>query len=65
MEWKVYEESFNSKSKGVISWLEEEFAKLRTGRVLPSALDHIKVDAYGDLQQLKTLQMFLLPNQEF
>lgn len=55
MEWKTYEDSFVNKSKGVLNWLEEELCKLRTGRVLPSALDHIKVDAYGDLQPIKNI----------
>lgn len=55
MEWKVFEDNFSEKAKNVINWLEEEFAKLRTGRVLPSALDHLKVEAYGELQPIKNI----------
>ncbi|MGL4950750.1 MAG: ribosome recycling factor [Mycoplasma sp.] len=49
MEWKVYEQSFIEKSKSVFEWLDNEYSKLRSGRITSSVLDHIKVDAYGEL----------------
>ncbi len=52
MEWKLYEQQFLDKSKPVFDWLQDEFSKLRSGRVTPAVLDHIKVDAYGELQPL-------------
>jgi ribosome recycling factor len=33
-------------------YLEEEYFKIRTGRILPSFFDGIKVEAYGDLMPL-------------
>ncbi|MGL4948376.1 MAG: ribosome recycling factor [Mycoplasma sp.] len=55
MEWKIYEESFVEKAKHVTDWLNSEYSKLRTGRVTASALDHIKVDAYGEMTAISNI----------
>lgn len=55
MEWKIYEQSFLERSKHIFDWLENEFSKLRTGRITSSALEHIKVDAYGELSPINNI----------
>lgn len=55
MEWNFYEKGFSEKADHVIKWLQDEFSKLRTSRITPTALDHIKVDAYGELQPIKNI----------
>ncbi len=55
MEWKQYEEQFVEKAKPVFDWLQDEFGKLRSGRITPAVLDHIKVEAYGELQPIKNI----------
>lgn len=55
MEWKNYEQKFNDKLTPVFNWYEQELAKLRTGKVTAMVLDHIKVDAYGELQPINQI----------
>ncbi len=61
MEWKLYEEQFIEKSKHVFDWLQDEFGKLRSGRVTPAVLDHIRVDAYGEAQPIKNIANISCP----
>lgn len=61
MEWKNYEDKFDEKSKNTFEWLENEFSKIRTGRVLPNVLDHVKVESYGELVPLQSVANISVP----
>ena len=39
--------SFESRAAEIVTWLEREFASIRTGQATPGLLDGIKVTAYG------------------
>lgn len=39
--------SFDSRTKGIIEWLQKEFSAVRTGRATPTLLDSIQVESYG------------------
>ena len=55
MDWKTYEQKFEEKSLPIFAWYEQELAKLRTGKVTAVVLDHIKVEAYGELQRINQI----------
>lgn len=55
MEWKQYEKDFNDRCLHVKSWLEQEYAKLRTGKVTGVALEHIRVNAYDELVPINNI----------
>ncbi len=55
MLWKDYENQFNEKAKSVFNWYEQELFKLRTGKVTATVLDHIKVEAYDELQPINQI----------
>lgn len=38
---------FETKGKGIIAWLQQEYSGIRTGQAAPAILDSIKVDSYG------------------
>lgn len=61
MELKVYQEKFEEKSKTVFLWLENEYFKIRTGRVSGNALDEIKVDSYGTLVPINNVANISVP----
>lgn len=46
---------FEEKSKEVISWLEAEYAGIRSGQATPAILDGIKVQSYGSLVSLNQI----------
>ncbi len=48
-------EKFKSESAKVLSHLHAEFAKLQTGRASAALVDGVPVEAYGQLQPLKTV----------
>lgn len=43
---------FNTKAKGVESWLQNEYQNIRTGRSSASFLDQVRVEAYGELSPI-------------
>lgn len=55
MDWKVYEDELNAKNEKAFEWLNNEFFKLRTSRITPNVLDHIKVEAYDELMPINQL----------
>lgn len=51
---------FNIRGKGIVEWLEKEFASIRTGRATPMLLDLISVESYGTrvpVQQVGTVNV--------
>ncbi|MGL4952076.1 MAG: ribosome recycling factor [Mycoplasma sp.] len=61
MDWKNYETMFLTNSEHVYTWLDSEFSKLRTGRVSPTVLESLKVDAYGDMTPLRDVANISTP----
>ncbi len=47
--------AFQQSSQKVIAHLKGEFAKLQTGRASASVIEHVPVEAYGQMQPLKHL----------
>lgn len=45
--------SFQQEMAKVIAYLQSEFAKLQTGRANASLVEHVPVEAYGQMQPLK------------
>lgn len=43
---------FETRSKGVIDWLSNEYTGIRTGQAAPALLDSVKVESYGALVPL-------------
>ncbi len=39
--------SFETRTAGIITWLQGEYVGLRTGRATPALLDSVRVEAYG------------------
>jgi ribosome recycling factor len=39
----------------IVSWLKEEYSRVRTGRAAPSILDHVQVDVYGSKMPINQL----------
>lgn len=52
MEWSQLQEQFELEAIEPIEWMQNEFKKIRSGRVSLSILDNVKVSAYGDLLDL-------------
>ena len=51
---------FNTRGEEIVSWLEREFASIRTGRATPMLLDLIQVESYGTrvpLQQVGSMSV--------
>ncbi|GMO13436.1 MAG: ribosome recycling factor [Mycoplasmoidaceae bacterium] len=48
-EWNVLKDEFEMYSSDAMDYLNNEFFKIRTGRITPSIFDGIKVEAYGAL----------------
>lgn len=38
---------FEERAKGIVEWLEKEYASIRTGQATPALLDSIQVESYG------------------
>lgn len=43
---------FETKMKGVITWLEGEYTGVRTGQATPALLDSVKVENYGSMMPI-------------
>ena len=51
---------FTKRGEGIIAWLENEYASIRTGRATPALLDSVQVESYGarvPLQQVGSLSV--------
>jgi len=48
-------ESFKKEVEKVLHFLHAEFAKLQTGRASAALVEHIDVEAYGQIQQLRAV----------
>jgi ribosome recycling factor len=46
------DQTYESRLKEVISWLQKEFATIRTGQATPVLLDGVKVESYGSFMPL-------------
>ncbi len=46
MEWKVYEEFYQTEFEKKKAWLENEYSKIKTGRANPAILDSVRVNYY-------------------
>ncbi|HLD71482.1 MAG TPA: ribosome recycling factor [Candidatus Peribacteraceae bacterium] len=46
---------FQQEGQKILQFLQNEYAKLQTGRANAALIEHIEVDAYGQKQQLKTI----------
>lgn len=60
MEWNQLQEQFELEAIEPIEWMNNEFKKIRSGRVSLSILDNVKVMAYGEamnLNQIANLQI--------
>ena len=55
MEWSELQEQFELEAIEPIEWMNEEYKKIRSGRVSISILDNVKVNAYGELMNLNQL----------
>lgn len=38
---------FESRTKDIVNWLQQEFTGIRTGQAAPAILDSVKVESYG------------------
>lgn len=48
VDWKVLNEEFELGTLEVNEWLQNEFAKINSGRVNPNMFNNLKVQAYGE-----------------
>lgn len=46
---------FTQKSKGIVDWLVNEYATIRTGQASPALLDGVKVESYGTHMSLNQI----------
>ena len=59
MEWNMLKAEFDKNSQPVFTYLQNEFAKINSGRVNPNMFNQLKVQAYGEwtpLMQLANVQ---------
>ena len=47
-----------------VSSLEDSFRRIRTGRAVPSMLDHVHVEAYGASMPLKQVASITMPEPQ-
>ncbi len=50
---------FKSASEGTLSWLQKDYASLRTGRSTPTILDSVMVEAYGSKVSINSVASVL------
>ncbi len=50
---------FKTTSEGTLTWLQKEYASLRTGRATPTVLDGVLVDAYGSKVSINSVASVL------
>jgi len=55
MEWNTLKAEFDRNSQSVFTYLQNEFAKINSGRVNPNMFNSLRVDAYGDKMPLMQL----------
>ncbi|MDR3330324.1 MAG: ribosome recycling factor [Mycoplasmataceae bacterium] len=55
MEWNTLKEEFELEASIVIDWLNDEYARIRSGRVSLNILDVVKVEAYGEVMSLNQI----------
>ncbi len=58
---KNFEKSVETEMDPQIKHLEKELLKIRTGRAHPSLIEHLKVEAYGSVMQLKEVAAISAP----
>lgn len=54
--------SFQQAAAKILTHLKGEFAKLQTGRASAALVDHITVEAYGEIQPLRSLASIAVPD---
>ena len=45
-----------------ITYLKNEYSRLQTGRASPALVEHLKVEAYGSMQPLKSMASISVPD---
>jgi ribosome recycling factor len=43
----MYMIDFENRTKGIVTWLQQEFSGIRTGQASPALLDSVRVENYG------------------
>ena len=59
---QLHIETAGQEFQKTLAHLKEEYARLQTGRATPSLIEHIKVEAYGSMQPLKSLGSISVPD---
>lgn len=49
------DQTYENRLKEVITWLQKEFASIRTGQATPVLLDSVKVESYGSFMPLQQI----------
>jgi ribosome recycling factor len=49
------DQTYETRLKEVITWLQKEFATIRTGQVTPVLLDSVRVESYGSFMPLQQI----------
>ncbi len=49
MLWIDYQTKYEEKAVAIFDWFNLELSKLRTSKITSTILDHVKVEAYGEL----------------
>lgn len=52
MEWDVFKKEFEQKAEEKLTWLHNEFVKIKTGRPNPAIFDSLLVEAYGEKMKI-------------
>ena len=52
MEWLTYQKEFETEANKVVNWVNSEYNSIRSGRVIVSVFDKVRVMAYGEEMQL-------------
>lgn len=55
LEWNNLKIEFDKGSATVLTWLQNEFAKINSRRVNPNMFNQLRIDAYGDKMPLVSL----------
>lgn len=55
IEWNNLKNEFDKNSQTVLTWLQNEFSKINSGRVNPNMFNQLKVNAYGEWTPLMSL----------
>ncbi|MDR0675338.1 MAG: ribosome recycling factor [Mycoplasmataceae bacterium] len=54
-EWKKLQEEFELEANDVTNWLDDEYTRIRSGRVSLNILDIVKIEAYGEMMSLNQI----------